>query len=129
MAPAVADEVESFLGRYDPAVRDVALRLRTMVLRAVPDAEEKVHLPWKTIAYGRGGKFCAISPHSTRVNLQFHRGADLPDPEGLLEGTGKSMRHVKVGSEREARAAALRRLVKEAVARAGAPATSGGRAR
>jgi hypothetical protein len=30
------------------------------------------------------------------VNVGFFRGADLPDPHGMLEGTGKLMRHVKL---------------------------------
>lgn len=42
------------------------------------------------------------------MSLGFNRGAELPDPEGLLEGSGKRIRHVKIRSavRREARAAA-----------------------
>ena len=107
-------EVTQFLSTYPHEVRNLALQLRKLVLRVVPDAEEKVHRPWKTIAYGLRGKFCAISPHQSWVNLQFHGGSGLDDPDGLLEGTGKSMRHVKVRSERDAKRAALRKLVASA---------------
>ncbi|TDI87679.1 MAG: DUF1801 domain-containing protein [Chloroflexi bacterium] len=93
---AMVDSVEEFLDDYAPEVRALALGLRALVRKVVPDAAEKLHRPWRTIAYGRTRKFCAIAPHQAWVNLQFHNGATLEDPTGLLEGTGKSMRHVKV---------------------------------
>ena len=40
----------------------------------------------------------AIIPHKVRVNLQLADGAELPDPDGRIEGTGKRIRHVKVRS-------------------------------
>jgi hypothetical protein len=40
--------------------------------------------------------FAYVSAHAAHVNVGFYQGADLPDPAGLLEGSGKRMRHVKV---------------------------------
>ena len=40
----------------------------------------------------------ALIPHAGWVNLQLADGADLPDPDGLIEGTGKKIRHIKVRS-------------------------------
>ncbi|MGI9591141.1 MAG: DUF1801 domain-containing protein [Myxococcota bacterium] len=111
---AVADPVDGFLASYDPEVQELARGLRALVQRVVPDAEEKLLRPWKTIAYGRARKFCAISPHKSWVNLQFHGGSGLPDPDGLLSGTGKSMRHVKVASSRDVRRKALAALIRAA---------------
>ena len=45
------------------------------------------------------------------INVGFFRGAELPDPHGLLEGTGKFMRHVKLRPEGEVDAAALWKLI------------------
>ena len=39
---------------------------------------------------------CGIYPASDHVNLSFGQGATLKDPEGLLDGTGKGIRHIKV---------------------------------
>jgi len=97
----------------------MARGLRALVLRIVPDAEERVHRPWKTVAYGRKKKFCAISPHREWVNLQFHGGASLPDPSGLLEGTGRAMRHVKVASTKDVERSGLAKLIREAARLAG----------
>jgi hypothetical protein len=44
------------------------------------------------------GLLFAIIAHQTWVNLQLADGADLPDPHGVIEGTGKRIRHVKVRS-------------------------------
>jgi len=110
----VPDPIERFLGSYEPDVGELARGARTLVRRLVPDAEEKLLLPWKTIAYGRSRKFCAISPHESWVNLQFHSGSSLPDPSGLLEGTGKSMRHVKLTTPRDLKRKALAQLIRAA---------------
>jgi len=48
------------------------------------------------------------------VNLGFYYGADLPDPEGLLQGTGKLLRHVKIREPKAIRSRALRRLLEAA---------------
>jgi hypothetical protein len=110
----MVDELQSFLKAYPPEVRELALGARELVLRLVPKAEEKVHRPWKTVAYGLSKKFCAISPYRSFVNLHFHQGASLPDPSGLLEGTGKSARHVRVASATDLRRPALAALIRAA---------------
>ena len=48
------------------------------------------------------------------VNVGFFRGAEVSDPDGILEGTGKFMRHVKLRPEREVDAAALTNLIEAA---------------
>ena len=40
----------------------------------------------------------ALIPHAGWVNLQLADGALLPNPDGLIEGTGKKIRHIKVRS-------------------------------
>ena len=50
------------------------------------------------------------------VNIGFFRGAELPDPHALLEGTGKYMRHVKLRPGEDANAAALVDLIASAYA-------------
>jgi hypothetical protein len=39
---------------------------------------------------------CSISVFVRHVTLAFPRGADLDDPAGILQGTGKGMRHVRL---------------------------------
>ena len=108
------NSVEQVLGRGGPGVRELAEALRKLVREVAPGATERGHVGWGNIAYQAKGVFCYIAPLKDSVNLGFHRGADLPDPQGLLLGTGKSMRHVKIRSMDEIDTDAVRALVRQA---------------
>ena len=58
--------------------------------------------------------FGYVNLFTSHVNVGFFQGAALPDPERLLQGTGKRMRHVKLRPGTEMDAAALRRLIEAA---------------
>jgi hypothetical protein len=55
--------------------------------------------------------FGYVNVFTSHVNVGFFEGAALPDPAGLLQGTGKFMRHVKVRPGTATNAAALSRLI------------------
>ena len=55
--------------------------------------------------------FAYVNAFTAHVNVGFFRGAELADPVGLLEGTGKYMRHVKVRPEGDIDAKALMGLI------------------
>ena len=71
----------------------VARELRAVVAEALPDGTEQVDFGNRLLAIGRSMKMrdllFAIIPHSAHVNLQLADGIDLPNPDGLIEGTGK----------------------------------------
>lgn len=58
--------------------------------------------------------FCYISTHKDHIDLGFNYGSELPDPEGLLEGTGKLFRHIKINSPEDLARPAVRRLLEVA---------------
>lgn len=60
--------------------------------------------------------FCYIGAHRDHVNLGFYYGAELSDPKGLLEGTGKRLRHVKVREISQVDLPSLRQLVQLSLA-------------
>jgi hypothetical protein len=60
--------------------------------------------------------FAYVNAYRSHVNVGFFHGAELADPAGLLEGTGRYMRHVKLRPEHEVDSAALRKLVETAYA-------------
>jgi hypothetical protein len=104
------------LAGSSPIVEAIARRLRQLIVDLYLDV---VEVPWpkqRIIGYGVGPKkmsehFCYIGAHREHVNVGFYRGAELPDPEGLLEGTGKKLRHVKVRDLAEVEEPSLRRLI------------------
>jgi hypothetical protein len=60
--------------------------------------------------------FAYVNAFKAHVNVGFFRGAEIADPDGLLEGTGKFIRHVKLRPERDVEARALRTLIATAYA-------------
>lgn len=79
-----------------------------VVLEGFPDAVEMFDPADGLLAIGTGRPMrdfsFAIIPHKAHVNLQLADGADLPNPDGRIEGTGKRVRHVKARSIEDARA-------------------------
>jgi hypothetical protein len=98
-----------------PAVAEIARALRLTVLEGFPDAVEAFDQADGLLAFGTGRSIrdfsFAIIPHKAHVNLQLADGADLPNPDGRIEGTGKRVRHVKVRSVEDARAPWVRAAI------------------
>jgi hypothetical protein len=119
-----------FLEAYDPHIADLALALREIVLEEVPDASESVYQVYTVaIWFGFSEKmkhmFCYITTSSRHINLGFPRGASLPDPNRVMEGEGKAMRHVKFRELRELERPFVRRYIRAAVEQIAAPGTRG----
>jgi len=60
--------------------------------------------------------FGYVNVFTSHVNVGFFQGAALPDPAGLLQGSGRFMRHVKLRPDTATNAAALGRLIEAAYA-------------
>lgn len=102
-------------------LRPAVISLRETVLDVHSEACEVVRLGDRAATYGVGPRkmidgYAYILPYATWVNLGFYKGAELPDPDALLEGTGARMRHVKIRSLVEAQRPAVRALVAAAFA-------------
>ncbi len=85
----------------------------TRMRRCGGDVRELMHDGCPTACVGDAA-FGYVSAFKDHVNVGFFFGAVLADPAGLLEGTGKRGRHVKLRPGREVDSAALARLVSAA---------------
>ena len=84
------------------------------VMRACgKDVREVLHDGHPTACVGDAA-FGYVNAFKSHVNIGFFRGAEIADPEGLLEGNGKFMRHVKLGHGRDLDAPALTKLIETA---------------
>lgn len=114
------DDLDAFLATCALDVRDLARRSRDLIRAVMPDAIEQFDAPARLIAYGTDrtyrGLICGIALQKSYVNLMFARGAALPNPAGLLTGTGKRVRHVKIQRPEDLASPALRALLEAAVA-------------
>ena len=103
-------EVERWFLTQAPGLGDRAERWFNALRACGTDVNELLHDGWPT-ACVEDAAFAYTSVHFGHVNLGFYRGAELPDPAGLLRGTGKRMRHVKLPAGEEVDETALEALI------------------
>jgi len=101
--------IESLSGWQAQAVSQV----RDIVNTAVPEAEEAVK--WAQPVWNFLGPFAYIKAFKQHVNYGFWRGAELSDPQDLLQGGGEKMRHVKIASLADINEEAFAAFAKEAL--------------
>jgi PhnB protein len=77
------------------------------------DVRELLHDGQPTACVGDAA-FAYVNAFKAHVNVGFFRGAEIADPEGLLEGSGKFMRHVKLRPDLDVDPTALRKLIETA---------------
>jgi hypothetical protein len=105
-------EVNRYIAGLPAATRATAGALVRTVRQTVPQLSERLYMG--VPAWFGPGRVCYIAAHRDHVNLGFFAGRRLPDPRGLLEGTGASLRHVKVRSVTAASGVGLRALLRAA---------------
>jgi len=123
----------SHLASYDPHISTLTLALREAVLEEAPEAIESIVKGYAlAIGFSFTGKplkdgFCHVVTYSTHVNLGFNRGALLPDPNRLLAGSGKMIRHITIRDENDLNHPFVRRFLQAAIeqVREAAPANRG----
>ncbi len=119
-AAALEADIDRLLAEHSADIQAIERALRATILAELPDAVQQVDFGNKLIAFGRSmtmrGLLFAIIAHASWVNLQLADGADLPDPTGIIEGTGKRIRHVKIRSVEAASAAPLLAIVRAQLA-------------
>ena len=104
-----------------PQLRPVCQSLRNQITSLHKSFVEVVWPKHKIASFGTGPKkmtehYAYIAVQDSHVNLGFYYGASLPDPSGLLEGTGKKLRHVKVRDTSSSNNPALTALLRAAIA-------------
>ena len=121
MSEAKLGSFEELLQMTEEPLRPVMKALRDTVFAVDPDSCEVVRLGDRAATYGVGPRkmldgYAYLLPHKGWVNLGFYAGAELSDPEELLEGTGAKMRHVKIRTLQDTERAAVPTLIRAALA-------------
>lgn len=113
----MAEPTSDLPDRGGPAVRAVYDRVRALVLAEAPDAFEKHYPTQSTVCFDlrRTDDFVYVRPSAGGLTLGFFFGVDLPDPHGLLRGSGRRMRSARVPADGSADAdlAALVRAARD----------------
>lgn len=105
--------IDAHLQRTSANLRRVAQELRRLVRKTVPQSREAIN-PWGIPTFDFNGPLCFMMIAKQHVTFGFPRGTSLADPGGLLEGTGKNLRHVKLREPEQLHDGNVRRLILEA---------------
>jgi hypothetical protein len=111
-----------FVLGYPASVQTLAPELRKLVMAAVPAAVEQVDAADGIVAYGFAPGYkalvCTLIFSKSEIKLGFYRGSELDDPDRLLQGAGKVHKYVPIREAAGLGSAGLRKLLRQAVARA-----------
>jgi hypothetical protein len=108
-------EIDAWFAKPDAELRLVAQSWFEQMRDCGPDVRELLHDGHPIACVGEAA-FGYVDAFSAHVNVGFFQGASLDDLAGLLEGTGKRMRHVKIRWGQPANDAALNGLIAAAYA-------------
>ncbi|MFN0178012.1 MAG: hypothetical protein ACKVZ0_04370 [Gemmatimonadales bacterium] len=122
-----AKQLAGFVAKYDPAVGKLARATRAALRKRLPTAIELVYDNYQFLAIGYSATelasdclvSLAISPKG--VALSFYYGASLPDPNGVLLGSGNQNRFLRLDSEATLALPAVEALIRAAMAKAKTP--------
>ena len=105
--------IEVWMHRRSDELGAIAQRWFKVMRGCGEDVREVLHDGHPTACVGDAA-FAYVNAFTAHVNVGFFCGAELADPEGLLEGTGKFMRHVVLRPEEQVNDTALRKLIETA---------------
>ncbi len=105
--------IDRWMEAHSGELGEIARRWFQVMRDCRDDVRELLHDGHPTACVGEAA-FAYVNAFKAHVNVGFFRGAELTDPDGLLEGTGKFMRHVKLRPERNVDARALSKLIETA---------------
>jgi hypothetical protein len=110
-------DLRRFFHPYDARIARLFYAARRAVLAAAPTANELIYDAYNAVAAAYSFTrrvsegFCHVAAYPDHVNLGFNRGAGLADPDRLLAGTGKRIRHIRIDSAADLQRPAVHRLI------------------
>ena len=107
--------IDVWMREHSGELGSIAQRWFDVMRSCGDDVRELLHDGHPTVCIGDAA-FAYVNAFTAHVNVGFLRGAEIADPGRLLQGTGRFMRHVKLGPGREVDAAALTTLIETAYA-------------
>jgi hypothetical protein len=120
-----ARHLEAFLSKFDDEVADLARACLAWTRSVAPGALERVYDAYNALSIGFATgdsmreTFLHVAVYPRHVNIGFNQGAQLADPRGVLVGTGKAIRHVKIDTAARLDDPNLVKLVRAAAKQAG----------
>jgi hypothetical protein len=114
-------QIRSFLARFTPRVARDARAARARLRRLVPRGYELVYDNYNALAFGFSPSprpseaLVSIVVYPGWLRLFFLSGAQLADPDGLLEGTGRRVRSILLDAPSTLDRRGVRKLIERAL--------------
>lgn len=131
--PSAAAQLRQFIGKFSPGNQKLIRAVRQFMRAQFPGANEIVYDNYNFFVIGFGATerpsdcFLSIAAAANGVGICFTYGAQLPDPEKILQGSGKQTRFLRVPDLAALKLPAVRALLSAAVTQARAPSPKPGR--
>jgi hypothetical protein len=106
-------KVEKWFSALPDEQRNMLTELQQLVLSQHNNFKEEIK--WGQPCYSLNKLVCYLAKYKTHVALGFQQGAHLNDPEKLLEGEGKNMRHIKFKASESFNSQLVKSLILEAI--------------
>lgn len=104
-------EVSEYIEQCAKNHQEVLTELRALILSISPNVREQ--FKWSRPVYGLDKDFCYIKTNKKHVTLGFFEFNKIKTNKQLIEGTGKSMRHVKLNETKEIKDFQVEKMLKE----------------
>jgi hypothetical protein len=117
-------KTNKYVNDENPALQKVVQALKAFVKDIEPKTKETVN-SWGVPTFETDAPFGLYMVGKNHVTFGFLFGTSLEDPEGLLEGTGKNLRHVKLRTVEDLQRPALQAMVQAACKLKGKPPMKG----
>jgi len=133
--PAPERQLAGFIAKFTPATAALIRGARRKMRERLPRAIELVYDNYNFFVIGYGPTerpseaIFSIAAQAKGVSLCFLQGAGLPDPKGLLRGSGNLVRNIRLETAATLDQADVRALIRTALERAKAPMPPNGRHR
>ena len=121
------EQLASFIAKFTPEVGALARSILATMRTRYPTAIELVYDNYNALAIGFGPSektsqaIFSIAVFPRWVSLFFLQGKQLPDPDGILQGSGNVARHIRLTSAGRLDELSVKKMMEEATARAAVP--------
>ncbi|MFK7952302.1 MAG: DUF5655 domain-containing protein [Ekhidna sp.] len=120
MTTEIHPDFRYWLDMKEQSLIDLYKELRSFILELYPESNELLyHTHALTSVYTISEKlsdgFCMIPIYSNHLNLGFHKGTLISDPENLLQGTGKLIRHIPIIAKEDFQNESVKSLIQSAI--------------
>ena len=127
MADEAQKQLDGFIDKFTPEVAAVTRALLAKMKRRLPGAQILVYDNYNALAIGFGASdkvgdiIFSIAVYPRWASLFFAHGVVLTDPDGLLQGSGSRVRHIRMQTAEAFDDPPVESLIAAALARADVP--------